>query len=140
VFESKYYYTRWRPETAIARAAEDGNARTAPDPAFTPLIVAPCFPSYPSGHGVGAGAGSAVLAAIYGEDHHELVNSTPSVPGVVLHYTRLHQIVKDVSDARVFGGIHFRQDQAAAEEMGRRVAEYNLTHLLRRAHGAGQRE
>lgn len=130
VFESKYYYAYWRPETAIARADEDGNERTRPDTVFTPFVVAPCFPSYPSGHGSAAGAGSTVLANAYGEGHHQLINSTPSVPGVVLHYTRLHQIVRDVSDARIYGGIHFRNDQDAAEKLGSQVAKYNIGHLF----------
>jgi hypothetical protein len=36
VFESKYHYTFWRPETAVVRADEDGNPRTEADAAFTP--------------------------------------------------------------------------------------------------------
>jgi hypothetical protein len=140
VFESKYYYSYWRPETAIARADEVDNKRTNPDPAFAPFIVAPCFPSYPSGHGAGAGAGRTVLAQAYGEGPHALTNSTPSVPGVVLHYTRLRQIVRDVSDARVYGGIHFRHDQDAAEELGKRVASYDLEHLFRKVQRRDQGE
>ena len=54
VFESKYFYRTWRPETAIPRAAEDGNPATQPN-AFTPFIATPCFPGYPSAHGAGAG-------------------------------------------------------------------------------------
>jgi len=54
------------------------------------------------------------------------------VPGVVLHYNDLKDIVGDVSDARVYGGIHFRYDQDAAEAMGRDVASYNNSHILRK--------
>jgi hypothetical protein len=130
VFESKYHYNYWRPETAIARAAQDGNDETERDAAFTPLVVTPCFPSYPSGHGAAAGAASSVLADAYGEGGHDLTNATPSLPGVVLHYTAIDEVVSDVSDARVFGGIHFRNDQDAAEELGHEVAAYDLEHLL----------
>jgi hypothetical protein len=131
VMESKYYYTLWRPETAIPRAAEDGNHRTTAS-AFTPFVTTPCFPSYPSAHGSGAGGASTVLARIYGVGHHDLVNSDPSVPGVTLHYRNLKDIVRDVSDARVYGGIHFRYDQDAAEDMGKQVAKYNLRNSLRK--------
>lgn len=140
VFESKYHYAFWRPETAIVRAGEDGNARTEADATFTPLVVAPCFPSYPSGHGTVAGAASAVLADAYGEAGHDLTNSTPSLPGVVLHYERISQIVRDVSDARVYGGIHFRNDQDAAETLGRRVAEYDIEHLFQKLAEQGDAE
>jgi hypothetical protein len=129
VFESKYFYRTWRPETAIPRAAEDGNRGTAPS-AFTPFIATPCFPGYPSAHGVGAGAASRILWKAYGR-HHAVINSHPSVPGVVLTYYDLLDIVKAVSDARVYGGIHFRTDQDAAEYQGKSVAQWNLDNHLR---------
>ncbi|MDQ3421100.1 MAG: vanadium-dependent haloperoxidase [Acidobacteriota bacterium] len=130
VFESKYFYRTWRPETAIPRAAEDGNPDTAPS-LFTPFIRTPCFPGYPSAHGVGAGAASRVLWKAYGR-HHTVTNSHPSVPGVVLTYDDLLDIVKDVSDARVYGGIHFLTDQDAGEHQGKSVAQWNLVNHLRR--------
>jgi hypothetical protein len=131
VFESKYFYRTWRPETAIPRANEDGNPDTQP-PAFTwyPFIVTPCFPSYPSAHGAGAGAASRILWKAYGR-FQTVTNSDPSVPGVVLTYYDLLDIVKDVSDARVYGGIHFRTDQDAGEHMGKSVAQWNLDNHLR---------
>jgi hypothetical protein len=132
VFESKYHYRTWRPETAIVRANEDDNRRTAPNPAFRPFVTTPCFPSYPSAHGVGAGAALAVLARAYGRKHHALTNVEPALPGVVLRYSDLRAIVEDVSDARVYGGIHFRFDQDAGERMGRDIGHYNDEHRLSR--------
>jgi hypothetical protein len=129
VFESKYFYRTWRPETAIPRAGEDGNPDTAPG-AFTPFIVTPCFPGYPSAHGAGAGAASRILWKAYGR-HHTVINSHPAVPGVVLTYYDLMDIVQAVSDARVYGGIHFRTDQDAAESQGKSIAQWNLDNHLR---------
>jgi hypothetical protein len=71
VFESKYFYRTWRPETAIPRAVEDGNPDTKPS-AFTPFIVTPCFPGYPSAHGAGAGAAGRILWKAYGR--HQLAS------------------------------------------------------------------
>jgi hypothetical protein len=130
VFESKYRYRTWRPETAIARAGEDGNGRTSPNPSYRPYVTTPCFPSYPSAHGAGGGAALAVLERAYGRKHHELANSDAAVPGVVLRYSDLRAIVDDVSDARVYGGIHFRYDQDAGERMGIDVGHYNDEHRL----------
>jgi hypothetical protein len=131
VFESKYFYRTWRPETAIPRADEDGNPYTSPG-AFTPFITTPCFPGYPSAHGVGAGSASRVLWKAYGRDH-AILNSHPSVPGVILSFDDLFEIVRAVSDARVYGGIHFRSDQDAGERQGAAVAHWNLlNHLLPR--------
>ena len=129
VFETKYFYRTWRPETAIRRAAEDGNPGTTPS-AFTPLITTPCFPGYGSAHGVGAGAASRILWKAYGR-HHTVTNSHPGVPGVILTRHDLLDVVKDISDARVYGGIHFRTDQDAAERQGKSVAQWNLDTRLR---------
>jgi hypothetical protein len=57
--------------------------------------------------------------------HHTVITSHPSVPGVVLTYYDLLDIVKDVSDACVHGGIHFRTDQEGGGTSGqiRRAVE-----------------
>jgi hypothetical protein len=130
MFESKYFYRTWRPVTAIPRADEDGNAHTAPA-SFTPFILTPCFPGYPSGHGSGTGAALEVLERAYGR-FNSVTMSHPSVPAIVLTYTDLRDIIDDVSDARVFGGIHFRSDQDAGERLGRDVGRYIHHHKLRR--------
>ena len=130
VFESKYFYRTWRPETAVKRADEDGNRSTSPDPVYRPFIVTPCFPSYPSAHGGGGGAARAVLERAYGRKGHDLTITDPGAPGIVLHYSDLREITDDVSDARVYGGIHFRFDQDAADKMGEDIGRYNDEHLL----------
>lgn len=130
VFESKYFYRTWRPVTAIPRGDEDGNLRTAPS-SFTPFILTPCFPGYPSAHGSGTGSVLEVLERAYGR-HHSVTMSHPGAPGIVLEYTDLRDIIDDVSDARVFGGIHFRSDQDAGERLGRDVGRYNNHNRLLR--------
>lgn len=130
VFESKYYYTTWRPETAIARADEDGNRRTAASAAFQPFVLTPCFPSYPSAHGAGGGAARAVLERAYGRKHHDITLTDAGSPGIVLNYTDLRTITDDVADARVYGGIHFRFDQDAGDRMGINIGHYNDEHRL----------
>jgi hypothetical protein len=78
VFDSKYHYTFWRPETAIAAADADDNPGTDRDPAFEPFITTPCHPSYPAGHGVTAGAARRVLERIYGVGPHAIEMSSGS--------------------------------------------------------------
>jgi hypothetical protein len=63
-----------------------------------------------------------------------------AVPGVTFHYTKLKQITDDISDARVFGGIHFRFDQVAGAELGGDIAKYVYKHNLRRAKHSGDDE
>jgi hypothetical protein len=57
--------------------------------------------------------------------------ANPAVPGLTFHYTRFNQITDDISDARVYGGIHFRFDQDAGADLGRDVATYVYRHNLR---------
>ena len=120
-FLNKYHYNFWRPETAIRAGDVDGNPKTVADPSYAPLIVTPCFPSYPSNHGSAGNAAAEVLRRIYGEAGHSITLSNPAVPAIVLQYTSFKQITDDISDARVYGGIHFRTDQEAGADLGRAV-------------------
>ena len=129
-FYNKYLYNFWRPETAIHDAGNDGNDKTTADANFTPLIATPCFPSYPSAHGTLSNAGREMMNKIYGEGPFSITLSTPSLPGVTLHYSRLEEITDDISDARVYGGIHFRTDQDAGALLGTRIADYIFNHKL----------
>jgi hypothetical protein len=130
VFDTKYHYTFWRPETAIPSADLDGNPRTDPGP-FVPFITTPCFPSYPSAHGTLSNAARAVLENLYGRRRHAVVLSSAAL-GITLRYTRLRQLAEDIADARVYGGIHFRFDQDAGAEQGQQVGDYVYRHFLRR--------
>jgi len=133
-FYNKYYYVFWRPETAIHAGGSDGNPKTAGDPTFAPFIVTPCFPSYPSNHGSGSGGAAEVLRRLYGEAGHLITLSNPAVPSIVLQYIRFGQITNDISDARVYGGIHFRTDQDAGATLGRAIGTAVLKNNLRPVH------
>jgi hypothetical protein len=130
VFESKYHYRTWRPETAIVRADEDRNHRTIASAGYQPYVTTPCFPGYPSAHGAGGGAARAVLERVYGRKDHDITLIEAGAPGIVLRYSDLRTITDDVDDARVYGGIHFRYDQEAGERMGVDVGHYNDEHRL----------
>jgi PAP2 superfamily protein len=134
-FFNKYHYNFWRPETAIRAGDTDGNPKTEADPNFIPFIVTPCFPSYPSNHGSGSNGGAEVLRRLYGEGGHAITISNPAVPNVVFQYTSFRQITDDISDARVYGGIHFRTDQVAGEQLGQAVGTAVYKNNLRPTHG-----
>jgi len=133
-FLNKYYYNFWRPETAIHAGDTDGNPNTPGDPSWAPFIVTPCFPSYPSNHGSAANGAAEILKRIYGEGGHFITLSNPAVPNIVLQYTTFKQITDDISDARVYGGIHFRTDQIAGERLGKAIGKAVYKHNLRRMH------
>jgi len=134
-FLNKYHYNFWRPETAIHAGDTDGNPHTVGDPNWTPFIVTPCFPSYPSNHGSAGNAAAAILGWVYGEEGHSITLTNPAVPEIVLQYNSFNQITDDISDARVYGGIHFRTDQAAGERLGRAIGRAVYKNNLRPMHG-----
>jgi hypothetical protein len=131
-FWTKYHYNRWRPETAILEGNLDGNAKTDAD-SFVPYILTPCFPTYPSNHGSGSDGAAEILNRVYGAGGHAITMENPAVPGLTFHYNRFNQITDDISDARIYGGIHFRFDQEAGANLGRDIGTYVYKHNLRRA-------
>ncbi len=129
--ETKYFYNRWRPVTAIRAGDTDGNRRTVPDPNWLPLIATPPFPSYPSAHASAGGAARFVLEHFYGKDGFDVTLTSPTAPGVSLHYTAWKQITDDIDDARIYGGIHFRFDQDEGARQGRSIGAFILDNKLR---------
>lgn len=97
---------------------------------FTPLITAPCFPGYPSAHATLSSAAREVLEQLYTPRRRSLILSNPAVPGITLKYRKLKEITDDIDDARVYGGIHFRFEQEAGADLGRRVGEYLIKHSI----------
>lgn len=131
VMESKYYYVRWRPVTAIRNGDLDGNPDTEPNSAFSPLITTPSFPSYPSAHAAASYGARTVLERMFGCHPLVITLSSPGIPSITLHYTSLEAITDDIDDARVYGGIHFRYDQDAGGHQGKRVGSFIFSHQLR---------
>ncbi len=129
--ETKYYYNRWRPVTAIRAADTDGNPNTESNSNWLPLITTPPFPSYPSAHASAGGAARRFLERSYGKDGFLINLTSPTAPNVTLNYTAWKQITDDIDDARIFGGIHFRYDQERGAQQGWNVGSYILeTQLL----------
>jgi hypothetical protein len=131
VFDTKYHYRFWRPETAIRNGDVDGNPKTEPNADFVPFITTPCHPSYPSAHASTAYAARRVIHEMWGNGGHFIDLTVPSLPDLTFHYSTLKQITDDIDDARVYGGIHFRFDQHAGAKQGWRVGEYIYGNHLR---------
>src|SRR3954452_13284047 len=127
-FYNKYHYNLWRPETGIRNGKSEDNRKIAGDVSFATFIPTPCFPSYPSNHASGTNGGLEVMRRLFGAAGHDITisNNVPalgSLPAAAItkHYTQLKQIADDVDDARVYGGIHWRFDQEAGNDLGRAV-------------------
>lgn len=134
-WEAKYHYVFWRPITAIALAGLDGNPATDADSTWTPLLVlTPNFPEYPSGHSTVSAAAATVLTAYFGNATSFSIDSE-KLPGVLRSFSSFSQTVLEINDARVFGGIHFRNACLDGNAVGRAVASYALQHAAQSLHG-----
>lgn len=120
-WETKFHYRLLRPNTAITSGSLLF-ANLPSDATWTSAVPTPPFPAYPSGHGCYAGAAETVLEEYFGSGEiPELVLTSVSLPGVELSYRRLRDLTTDISNARIWGGIHWRFDQTAGEKLGREV-------------------
>ena len=63
----------------------------------------------------------------------------PGVPiivtqsGITRRWTTFSEAVKEVIDARVYSGIHFRNSDEVGARMGRQIAQFVSKHALRRS-------
>jgi len=83
---------------------------------------------------------AAVNERLFGCQPYPITLSSPGIPTIVLHYTKLGKITDDIDDARVYGGIHFRYDQEAGGRQGQRIGSFVFSHKLQPASGSGQGE
>lgn len=128
-FNAKYTYSFWRPITAIRFADTDGNPATDVDQAWTPLIVTPPHPEYPSAHSTVSSAATVILASIFGENTAFTVDSY-GMPGVTRSFSNFSSAAAEIKNARVFGGIHFRSACNDGQAQGNAVGAYVLDHAL----------
>jgi hypothetical protein len=121
-WEAKYHYYFWRPTHAIQRADTDGNPATSPEPGWQPLVVGN-HPEYPSGHSCFTGAVTESLRNYFGTKHVRLViSSTAAGAGPPRTYENLGELVADVENARVWGGLHFRTTMTKSAKYFPRIA------------------
>ncbi len=135
-WDAKKEYLFWRPITAITLADTDGNPDTAPDASWTPLLITPPHPDYPSGHATATGAATGVLAHFFGEDTPFTVDSDV-MTGVTRSFAGFPAATSEVNDARVFGGIHFRTAVNDGRALGQQVANFILDNAAQRLNGKG---
>lgn len=128
-FDSKYFYSFWRPITAIRAAAADGNPDTTADAAWTSLEPAPPIPDHASGHAAAAGAGAAVLESLLpgsGTFSHQ----SASLPGVTRNFVSIAQAEQEIGASRVYAGFHFRRAVSQGLKQGRQVGNWALQHAM----------
>jgi hypothetical protein len=126
-FTAKYHYRFWRPQSAIPLADTDGNPDTVADPAWTPVVPTPNHPEYPAAHGCFAGSATETLRQFYGTRQITFAFDS-TVTGTTHPYSSTLDLVDEIINARVWGGMHYRNSGEAGVRLGRQVAHYVATH------------
>ena len=135
-YDSKFFYQFWRPITAIQNADKDNNPDTTADPTWQPLLPVPGHPEYPSQHGCFTSAFADTLAAALHTQHLDV-----TIPGgqggsnmlsTTQHFDNVQDIDKQVVDARVWLGFHFRNSVQQGERLGDHVADWELDRFFQR--------
>lgn len=122
VFDAKYAYEFWRPITAIRYGGMD---------TWTPLVETPMHPEYPCAHCISAAAIAAVLESEFGSGMVPTITMTsPTAPGVTRNWTRIDDYLQEVKNARIWGGIHYRNSTVVGEQMGRSIGELAVSRFM----------
>ena len=137
---SKFVYGMWRPVTAIRQADTDLNPATDPDATWLPLLTTPPYPSYAGNMAtIGASAARALQLA-FGTDQIAVTatwRQSGGQPDVTHTFDGFWDVAQEQSESRIYGGIHYRFDQVAAQQMAKSVAEFVATNYMK-GRGRGQ--
>jgi PAP2 superfamily len=124
VLDAKYHYNFWRPVTAIRNGDLDGNDATERDAGWTPFIDTPMHPEYPCAHCIVSASLGAVLAAEIGSGPTPKLSSASSTAGgAVRTWATVADFVKEVAEARIYDGVHYRNSTEVGTAMGRKIGE-----------------
>jgi hypothetical protein len=137
-WNDKAFHSFWRPITAIRDTADDGNPATEPDPSWLPFfdpsvevsgprLINPGFPDHPSGHTCISSAIVNTLQEFFGTDKVPITvvsNKCAPAPCPDRSFQRLSLALKEIIDARVWGGIHFRTADVQGSVLGNKVAHF----------------
>ena len=141
-WNDKYYWQFWRPITAIREADTDGNPATEADPTWLPLfdpatpvcnppaLVTPPHPDHPSGHSCTSSAIVHALKNFFGTDTIPF-SAFSNKSCTTRSFERFSDALKEVIDARVWAGIHFRTADVQGSVLGKKVARYMARHYFR---------
>jgi VCPO second helical-bundle domain len=146
-FQAKYHYLFWRPVTVIdpviadgfgpVPGFDDGNPATVEQTGWRPLTATPNHPEYPSAHGTITSAVAEVLTSILGTNqiNLDIHGFDPAGPpgnlNAVRHFDMANDLRREIIDARVWAGFHYRFSDVAGVVLGRQVANFDLRHAFR---------
>ena len=117
---NKYIFNLIRPVTYI---------RNYIDPTWSTYIPTPNHPEFPSGHSTTGGSVLTMMSNIFGEDFPITLHTYDYLNYPPRSYTSFTQMMKDISDSRFYGGLHYNATLRKSEEQGAKVAHNILSTI-----------
>ena len=91
------------------------------DPSWTPLLITPPHPEYPSGHAFITGAFMQVLTEFFGENFSFTDNTYGTKYGGPRTYSSLNDVATECGQSRYYGAIHYPPSIDIALQLGRQI-------------------
>jgi hypothetical protein len=137
-WDSKYFYNFWRPVTAIRAGDTDGNPATEPDSNWIGLVITPNHPEYPAAHGCFSGASTATLRFFFGTDNFDFTidSKVAGLTNAARSYSSFSQALDEVLNARIYGGMHYRNSARKGAKIGEQVSHFMTRHYFQPSKGA----
>jgi hypothetical protein len=133
--ETKYHYNFWRPVTAVAQAADDGNPDTSPSAGWEVLAFpTPPVPDYASAHAAAGGNAAAIIETLVPGHGRGIATTSGSLPGVMRTFATVDDAAAENALSRIYVGYHFRFAAEAGLIQGRQVGAYVAQNALRPQH------
>lgn len=96
---------------------------------WQPLFDTPPFPDFPSGHSTIAGSFAEILKGFLGNNYRFSDHTYDYLGMKPRTYNSFDELVKEISDSRVYAGIHYTYSCTAGAEQGRKIAQ-NINKAL----------
>ena len=120
-FVNKYTYNLVRPITYIRNVMGYGSWNT--------LFNTPGHPEFPSAHAVFGTAVASMLTDVLGENFQFTLNTYDYLGFPARSYNSFLEMSKEMSDSRVFGGIHYQASCDKGRWLGEKVAQNILSRV-----------
>ena len=120
-FINKYNYNLLRPITYIRNVM--GHTT------WSALFNTPGHPEFPSAHAVNGTAIATMLTDVLGENFHFTLNTYDYLGLPARSYNSFFEMSKEMSDSRVFGGIHYQASCDKGQWLGHKVSQNILSKV-----------
>ncbi len=119
-FTDKYTFNLVRPVTYIKQYI---------DAAWTTFIATPNHPEFPSGHATINSAATTILANMFGDDFQITLHTYDYLGYPARSYNSWEEMSIEMSNSRVFGGLHYQATQDKSRVQGKQIAANVLEKL-----------